>query len=59
MKFQAQLEIRCSKPTDSGVYTCNLSNRLGEAKSKGKVEIRKVFIEPVFEEKFKDAEQVK
>lgn len=56
--LQVNLEIKSCKPTDSGVYTCRLSSRLGTDKSKGKVEVRKIFKEPTFEEKFLDVEQV-
>lgn len=52
------LEINPVVRPDAGVYSVKLVNPLGEDKSEGKVNVRKVFQPPAFTQKFTDLQQV-
>ncbi|XP_038208123.1 obscurin isoform X6 [Zerene cesonia] len=52
------LEINPLKLSDAGVYAVKIVNPLGEDKTEGKVNVRKVYQPPAFTQKFTDLQQL-
>ncbi|XP_045498877.1 obscurin isoform X7 [Colias croceus] len=52
------LEINPLKLSDAGVYSVKLINPLGEDKTEGKVNVRKVYQPPAFTQRFTDLQQL-
>jgi len=52
------LQINPCEPKDAGIYSCRLSNPLGEDNTNANAIVRKVYQSPIFTQKFTDLQQL-